>query len=412
MPQKFFADTVQSKFIKALLYNTPLPTLPTVRDGDTIVEGCVYIYGTNIIRCISGGEIYSQQLDMLTVGEDTIVSNSLYVGSGHKTAEYEVLSSYIFGENVPLITEKYLSKYSYYDSQTHYYLGKYLRCLRDIYGLDLMPFYNCFNYTILSNFYLDSSSDFGYVMESNDSYKLIGVPIKFGKKYTIAVDCSSEVLVKSVFYGDLGMLEVKLSNGYSGYLTDCIKESNGKKTMVYNSMSFKQPIVYSTSFDNHNENATSTDLQNYENSLYLVIQLPSSNDSSIVVMEGDYRFGKTEKIFNVEKIDSISNSQLDSLLLSDLSLLQINDKQNYAFSNRLVEYLLLNVINLTETIPQNIERVQNYIGERHGVYGVWDTNLRVDLYNKYMSNRLNTKIDINGYVDMDVEKYITKGKNV
>jgi len=49
------------------------------------------------------------------------------------------------------MSEQAISKSSYYDSDTHYRLGRYLRYIRDVYNINLMPFYNCYNYKSVNN---------------------------------------------------------------------------------------------------------------------------------------------------------------------------------------------------------------------------------------------------------------------
>ena len=341
-------------------------------------------------------------------------------------AEYEIVSPYTFGDSVPQITEKYFSNCNYYDSDTHYYLGQYLRCLRDIYGVDLMPFYNCFNYKAVHNLYLslvqpdsDTENFYGYVEKSSDAYKIFAVPIKFDTTYTIAVDCDAPVYLKSVFYGKLGLLKARVETGVIS-LSEVIMEDNGTSITVKSEASFTQPFTYSISSDSHRDvnNMSSKDMKEYEKSLYLLIQLPADNDSSIAVIEGDYTFRGNTKIFNLEDpntIEDMDDESLNRLLISNLQLLQLNDRKTYAFSNRLIEYLLLNVIDSLDEISQNTERVQKYVGllsSKSQFKGVWNKYLRSYLYNLYMSNRQTTKIDINGFVDRNIEKLNTKGWEV
>ena len=49
----------------------------------------------------------------------------------------------------------YISNTSYYDSNTHYFLGQYLRMIRDLYNIDLMAYYNCWCGNILDNLRLN-----------------------------------------------------------------------------------------------------------------------------------------------------------------------------------------------------------------------------------------------------------------
>ena len=72
-----------------------------IRDNDYIIEGNIYIYKERIIKATKSGII--------------------------KSGMYKILSFYNFGEDYPNYTERYISRYSYYDSDTHEFLGKYLR---------------------------------------------------------------------------------------------------------------------------------------------------------------------------------------------------------------------------------------------------------------------------------------------
>ena len=433
MLQQFFTDTIESKFIKALLNNIELPIIPTATTGDwivgndesvnseSLVPSCFYVFENSIIKCTKTGRL----LETLE-NEDT-----------SKLAEFEIIDSYNFGKKIIDLTEKYASSYSYYDGDTHYHLGQYLRCLRDIYGIDLMPFYNCFNYKIISDLYLvDDSNEFDY-MDINDEdynsdvqqkYKVVAIPIKFDKTYTIALDCGTQVSLKSVFYGKLGALNAITPSGYGGKLTDTLIEvksdesQHNKYSLTYGITSFCHPFTYSISSSSHSNDVTDAEMKSYERNLYLIIQLPSNNTSSIVVLEGDYT-NKAEKIFNAEYINDLSSVQMNKFFLTQLQLMQFNDGNSYAFSNRLIEYLLDNVITSEDEITQNIERVQLYASElnkntlvidkeknyNYSFKGVWDNSLRAYIYRNYTHTR-NKNLDINGFVDKDIEKYITVGR--
>ena len=200
MPQQFFTNTIENKFIKAMLRNFPIPLIPSITDGEMMIEGCTYIYNTNIVKCTQTGKIKSKFDPVLTVNEEITVSENLVIGLGYVPAKFDIISYYIWGDEIPKITQKYISRYDYYDPETHYYLGQYLRYMRDLRGIDLMPFYNCFNCTTISDIILDKNAPNGYTLSHSDAYKTVCVPIKFNKKYTIAIDSNSRVLMKSIFY--------------------------------------------------------------------------------------------------------------------------------------------------------------------------------------------------------------------
>ena len=57
MLQRFYEDNIQSRFIKALLYNTPIPTIQSIVPGDYIIKGAQYIYKRQVIKCTTSGII-------------------------------------------------------------------------------------------------------------------------------------------------------------------------------------------------------------------------------------------------------------------------------------------------------------------------------------------------------------------
>ena len=122
-------------------------------------------------------------------------------------------------------------------------------------------------------------------------------------------------------------------------------------------------------------------LGQYEKYLRLLIKVPVTNTSSLVVIEGDYSVGQSQEMVNTNNVTFTNMSGIDTTvnsrvvtgeairpiyisnkyydednkinvssetiykgehipLVSPLGLLQISDGNNYAFSNRLIEYLL------------------------------------------------------------------------
>lgn len=107
---------------------------------------------------------------------------------------------------------------------------------------------------------------------------------------------------------------------------------------------------------------------------------------------------------------------------SSLQLLHINSGVNHPFSDRLMEYLTNNAISNTEEISDNIRRIQKQLYDRfhnyerglstksggiksyQGTYGIWEDKYKATLYEiASKEGLLNTKNDILGYVDKDVE---------
>ena len=327
-------------------------------------------------------------------------------------ASFEIISSYIFGERDTKLSNNFVSVNSYYDPETHVRLGEYLRCYRDIYGIDLMSLYNCFAYQLATRFYVSSATvngktTYSLVNSSNEEYKLLLVPIKFNRTYTVAVDCSVPYLVYPVLYCKGGL--VKTSIGQTG--GDMISELLGQTISIKYS-AFNSPYTIRITCPN------SGNYYMYEKSLYIVLQLPSDNKSSITVLEGDYTsrnsYYSIDGALTVPTViksdfNKLPIKELDSTMLCQIGLLQVNDGNIYAFSNKLMEYLLKNAIDPTDEIPQNIYRIQertNSLSDKTTIPSIFDQYMRSKIFNKYIGTVGNRRVDINGYVDRDTEKFI------
>lgn len=403
--QKFNDNTIASKFIKNLLASTYIPTIDII---DNFVD--------------TQSKVSNKYLDGLYIQDGFIVR--------YKDNKFEkTLEPYEFGEFYKGITTRYDSNILGYDSQTHYYLGQYLRAYRDLFGIDLMPFYNCYNDTYISDIQItsgdpsNSSSKFEVLKDPKDfniKYKTVAVPIKFDTTYTIAIDCDTPYHIMPIIYGNKGFLDLDIFNNMSNCFASKIQYSqfNRPYTFKLDVAQIPQAAAINSYYINS--------IYQYEKFLYLLIQLPINNNSSIVVLEGSYTDLDGIKIISDNGLSEVTNKQLNEMLLSNLSLLYINDHNSYAFSNRLLEYLLLNVIDSADDIDGNIERIQNYAKSLTNkklnnadtykmpmTKGVWSKSLRNYLYLLAMnSSYLSNKLDINGFVDKDVEQIITRGQGV
>ena len=184
-------------------------------------------------------------------------------------------------------------------------------------------------------------------------------------------------------------------------------------------------------FDNPNLRMTQEQLlQRYQKYLYLLIQIPQSNTSSIVVLEGDYTNLHCNEIFDISAvkgsykgafrnldgnmvmdISELPENKLDEMLLSDLSLLSLSDEIRYPFANRLLEYLLYNTIDSMSIVGNDIYRTQldimsniNMVSQK----GAWSDSLRYMVYNFCKRIRNLQHLDLNGFVDKNSEYMLNK----
>lgn len=414
--QQFYTNTIESKFIKDLIATTPLPTIDTLYKGKWIVPGCYYITDCNIVKA---------NHNHITDDKDNY--EAFQFDPDNSSSQLTVISPYKFDSSYPGFTSTYSSINDGYDSKTHYYLGNYLRCIRDLHDINLMPFYNCYNGEYVTDIFINTSTaitkavdDSGNeteittinhnIIQSDPNVrgkKVISIPVKFGETYSIFIDCGTEVEIMCGFYGNKGYISPTQTPAVE------IKTENKYVSLKYTS--FRDGFTYTTPKP---EKSTYP----YTRFFRMFIQLPLNTESSIVVLEGDYTTKDTAVIDNFP-----TKVRQNQTLLSDLSLTQIAGTVSYAFSDRLIEYLTYNVITSEETITQNILRVQQYASSlinaklNHtepfnmslSTPDVWDTKLQTYLFNlakesKYIQN----KLDLTGYVDKDVEQVITRGQEV
>lgn len=378
-------------------------------------------------------QVYREELKDFYNSENThlayIKDNAVYRGD-------KVVSTYNFNDKITNITNNLHITSNIYDSKTHKYLGEYLRFIRDYTGLDLMQMYNCFTNESPVNVHLD---DFD---SDNDNYQLFILPIKFNRIYTIGIDCLSRISLKACHYENKDLVD----NSY-----------NVKYSAQYKSGTrFNKPFIFKS------PEVESTEQLAEEKTLKLLIKIPFSCKSSIVVLEGDYRRGCDLLLNNNKQVlastvstngdkplinyyvdDSEEETNKINYYVSKPQLLYLNTETCYLLADRLCEYLSRNVIDSNEEIMYNIRFVQkaihsedfsnSYINDYTDAddrtkerlrynpiyYGMWDDRIRELLYNfdfKYKNtyNRevlINNNFDMLGYYDKDTEygmQYLVK----
>ena len=441
MYTKFYDDTIVTRFIKYLLATTYVPLVRVWKPKDFAIQGFHYLYDGRVVKALKTGNLKSIK-------------------------DFDVMKLYIPDKSYFGINSTYVSNSNSYDSVTHRWLGNYLRFLRDYYNLNLMPFYNCFCGEFLNNIdfgkvTIDNSTYMGIVSGvKNTNYKIAIIPVKFGTVYNLAVECDSPIEYMYGFYGPKGLIEDPTNT-----LINDIKKSYYTKLPGSKFVSpVKIPAIEWTYVKDY-----TAQVAQYEKYLRLFVKIPANVNTSVTVIEGDIsryntlcgisnecavegftsKTGMSTNMLNTcntkdtngisvpavtmyfDKISDTDNrvnytNRPASECLSPLGLLQWSDGYTYAFSNRLVEYLLLNVIDSQESINKNIERVQdritsykmsnrNLFPKYRGSFspGVWDEDIQKYIYSLRKSieksPRGNPSVDYNGYVDRDTETILDRG---
>ena len=131
------------------------------------------------------------------------------------------------------------------------------------------------------------------------------------------------------------------------------------------------------------------------------MQISRTNNSSIVILEGDYR-NYCFHPFNAPKNLFLQTG------LSELKLLEKNDKYSYAFSDKLIEYLALAVISPADTISENIAKVNKAVLGNVKLPYEYSDDLKKEVFKRVFENRYSDKFDIDGYVDVNAERVIAR----
>ena len=343
---------------------------------------------------------------------------------------------YSYGQKILNYTKNLKIQNTVYDSYTHEYLGDYLRFHRDFANINLMPLYNCFSNRACPNLDLafDVGNNYTAIFKTDQSftntlYKYYMVPVKFFKNYTLAIESESSIEVCCCIYDEY-------------YNEDDDLINIPKLTyQCFSDLQFKTPVLYSK-LQNLNSLLADTnkDLCQYEDSLKLILKIPATNKSSIVILEGDYttyndsiakptyttnEAGKTvanaflketnKTVINYEKLATCDF--LVDKLITPLQLLRTNTGESYPFADRLIEYLVGNAITVNETIQDNIIRAKTVIAANCNTYiktivaedGIWEPILQCLVYD-YINEKQNTNDinhDILGFIDKDAEKWYT-----
>lgn len=417
----------------ALEYVSYMRYIPYIKDGQ------IQIYAPTIktkteTTIIDGKEITEDKTVIQYSDNDWKPYHAAY-GSEHykvhnKNANIHTPKGYTYNLKIRNYTKNLKIQNNVYDSYTHEYLGDYLRFQRDYRNINLMPLYNCFSNTLCPRLnisfdvvedVIDSATNKvtkkGYVAKFDTretNYKIYMIPIKLFQKYTIAIDCFTDVEVCCGFYG-------KYQYG-SAY--DTIAEDTYK---CFNSMLFNKPVLYdpAAGLKKYLDPRHPLEIAQHESDLKLFIKLPISNKSSIVILEGDYTEYTPSTIikYSPTKDDDFivvnNHTQVNfdgdldeniKHLVTPLQLLAQNTGISYPFADRLIEYLVGNAVTPVDDISDNIKRAKKVINAKTNALrddeGVWEEIMQLILYN-YASNNFNVRLnhDILGYVDKDTESY-------
>lgn len=370
---KFNDISVETRFIKALLKNSFIPIAPTITEGELMVSGAIYSYNNHIIECKSTGVFSSKYTIEAICSHKSICGPKFICGVGVRAAEYKIVHQYTPYTFEPGVSSSFISTMNGYDCDTHKYLGKYLRYFRSTSGINLMPYYNCFTNKVTTLVSMSGNT----VLDKANSDKVVwSIPILLNKKYTIFLESSSPVSIGVTFLNGTGRISTTV-DGQETLLDSLL----GLSVEQHQSLQITSPITFDTV-------TTNPKLFEYEDYLYMLIQVDKNHLGAITVLEGEYSHPGCK---------FISNSQYREEDIIDFvpevipSLGTIPNTKSIPFSNRLIEYLTQNAITPEDNIRNNIKRVKEKLN-LSDTKDIWTNNLLYILFNKYFTYTSNKYI--------------------
>lgn len=365
--QTFDTNTIEYKYIQSLLYDTYVPTIPVFSktpDGATLET------------------LHSQKVSSIIVGTSIMKLNE------DKTLT--VLQPYVFGKFYKGFTTNFINKQNYYNTDLHEALGNYLRFYNDYYNIDLMPLYNCFSNRYIDNFSLPIYLKDGKIIgsASKTDIRLFAIPVRNNSTYQIAIESLGITLRAQLAYFDGTNLLSLSSDVLPSYVI---------------TSSFDNPYVININLESFDKT--------FERYLYLFVEIPAENTSSIVILE---RYSDNDFCLNPV-------------------LLRTNSYSQKAFSDKLLQYLTGNAITPITEFQTSIAEFQDIMSStsfnklygrklEHYKRGTFDTGYNSTHSFIYNTFRLEQIIypgsvsaepirDFMGYIDSDVEQLILAAKD-
>ena len=254
---RFNDNNIYVGYIKQLLSKFNLPSIKCYTEDSVLCDGLLYIKDNYIQKYNANKKSFTSVIP------------------------------YNFNEFILNYTKNLKIKNTIYDSHTHEYLGEYLRFIRDYKKVNLMSMYNCFSNNIISSLFIQVNKNLEFKTD-NHNYKVYAFPVKFFKTYTIAISSLEPVEVVCGFYTKSFLDSTDISDVN-------VQDLTYKKITQ---MTFKKPKIFDSL---NNDIFNKKELLEHENDLKMFIKLPVGNNSSIVVLEGNYLHTNEKSINNGTK---------------------------------------------------------------------------------------------------------------
>lgn len=348
-------------------------------------------------------------------GKHYIKGSQLYLGDGDGSLVRKI--TYNYGKKYLNLTSNLEINNLIYDRETHRYLGKYLRFLRDQKHVDLMSMYNCFDgETFSKNITITIGNDKEIVFKNDDNYIIYQIPITLnalnlkmfdGREIQLGVyiDANDTYVDGST---KKSCRDFVLEETYKTMRTTSIFKYDALVTLL---QSLKNPTSINTILKDF--------ILNNVDKMYLLVKVLKSDLKSIVILEDSkkYEYVDSKSVWRRQEPSTIARGYYKLPIFPQLFSNE-NLDNNYLLADRLVEYLTENVICPLSNM-HDINRFHAVVDENptklpiksiDRIYGYWtksDTDNVIYLMQTNQDYIYNI-YDMLGYVDKDIENLIRK----
>lgn len=292
------------------------------------------------------------------------------------------------------------SGYAYYDSITHYYLGRYLRDYKNSTGIDLTCFYNCYSENMISKYRLNVTPNksepnkLSYEVETKavsqaDGYDLVYINVLPKDVLTLYFESNLPITMCVAAYNGMEFTDTRFDN-----------------VQVIPSCRLDKPYVYNVPDYNTDQRDNSYRVDN----LVLLIQLPKTCYKRIIFL-GDYSD-------SCERTISYDSMPSDEHIIPDISAFIVNGRSQ-GFTDDLIAYITEYAITEKDSIFSNILRVQNQISS-YGLKKSYNMRYKAKIIDgeldlaqrewlkEFKAKNLNNYNNI-GRIDKDIEELLDRG---
>ena len=336
-------------------------------------------------------------------------NNDYFIAVDINTLEKREMYRYRYNHSYLNLTKNMKIENLIYDSHVHKYLGEYLRFIRDYMGINLMSLYNCY------------SNEFEII---ND-YKYYIIPVKYKTDYTLFYKNKSKNPLSYIYTTNKENLNDQFNSNKSN-----TKLNKKEKNLI---------LLTSPVWDSNKEFFKEKDLN-------LVIKIPLTDEFPILVLEGNYNnYENHIDLFNIQssnlrannnikinfeknkdnnykylyekEYSNIFNNNIQAYNFQLVNMIEKDNYYSYPIADRLIEYLIGNVITNKDKISKNIIDAKYKLDYRYLTHNKLDAVKKsssfniMDRFKMLDTLNINKKLKINkedllGYVDKDIESIL------